>query len=224
MTYPSHSNYQQDYQGDQNPYYPPQYDQHYPPQAQEPKKKKPIWKWALGILAALVLLFIVAIACSPSEQNSSSSPEKSPGAAQEASPNGPEGEPQVPETDPNAGLEIGQTFTTKDNLAITVTEFAPHTEEFLGEFSCATINLVNNGDKEAKFSGFWDWKVQNPAGVIADMDSTLGEGDLESGSLAPGGQITGKVCTKSVEAGSYQLIYDPMLSFSSETAKWNAIR
>lgn len=211
--------YQQGYQETQNAYYPPQGNYPYA-QPEPPKKKKPILKWILGAIATLVLLLFVAVACTGSDSSNTTNSPTSP----DASSGNQEADPQESATDPNAPLAIGQTFTTKDGLAVTVTDFFPHSDEFSGEYRCANIDLANTGNKEIKFSGYWDWKFQSPSGVITDMDITASiDNGLQSGALTPGGRVTGAVCTDLTKPGAYQIVYDPELSFSSETARWNVV-
>ena len=199
----------------QNTYYPPQGS--YPHVQPEPiKKKKPILKWIFGAIAALVLLLIVAVACSGSDSNNNADSSVAPDANsdnQEVAPG--------QSSDPNAPLAVGQTFTTKDGLAVTVSGFTSQSTDFSGQFTCANVDLANTGDKQKDFSGYWDWKIQNPAGVISNMDFSGIEGELESGSLAPGGNVSGIVCSENTEPGTYRVIYDPTLSFSNETAQWD---
>ena len=91
----------------------------------------------------------------------------------------------------------------------------------LGQNACAEVTYTNNGDEQASFQGYWDWKVQNPAGVITDPTFT-GDDNLSDGELAPGGTVSGSVCFDSAEPGEYRLVYEPTLSFSSDTATWVA--
>lgn len=169
------------------------------------------------MFATLLLLIILAVSCLPSSDENSA-----PAGSEN---NGPSAEGNGSDNagaDPDAPLALGQPFKTKKGLVITPTVLEPYTEEFMGDGACADITLTNEGDKPVPFSGFWDWQIQTPNGVIKSMDYTaMNKPVLESGDLAPGGNVSGSVCVEDVGPGEYQLIYEPRLSFSSESAKWS---
>ncbi len=87
--------------------------------------------------------------------------------------------------------------------------------------SCAAVTYTNNGDKAVDFQGYWDWKAQNPAGVITNP-TYGGEGSLSNGQLAPGGTVSGNVCFDGSDPGEYLLNFDPQLSLSADKASWKA--
>lgn len=61
------------------------------------------------------------------------------------------------------------------------------------EFVIVTVTLKNNSDSNMDYNTF-DFKLQDSNGVQKDEDFTvLSEGKLNSGSLAPGGTVTGKL-------------------------------
>lgn len=61
------------------------------------------------------------------------------------------------------------------------------------EFVIVTVSIENNGDNEIDYNTF-DFKLQDSNGVQLDEDfMALSEGKLNSGSLAAGGKITGKL-------------------------------
>lgn len=119
-----------------------------------------------------------------------------------------------------SNLALGETFTTRDSLDVTVGSFTPTAPDYFGETDvCADITLVNNGSDQASFSGFGDWKLQNPAGVITDPTFAV-ESTLNSGELAPGGSVSGAICFDGSAPGEYRLTYEKLFSFRGEPATW----
>lgn len=61
------------------------------------------------------------------------------------------------------------------------------------EFVIVTVTLKNNSDSSMDYNTF-NFKLQDSNGVQKDEDfMVLSEGKLNSGSLAPGGTVTGKI-------------------------------
>ncbi|HJD49280.1 MAG TPA: DUF4352 domain-containing protein, partial [Candidatus Corynebacterium intestinavium] len=175
------------------------------------KKKGGCLKW-VGI-AALVLVVIVVLAVifgdgEDGEAGSSSSNSSSAEGGKKGN------EEQGP-------LELGQTYTTKGKLEVTVHSFGLDSNLIGESVVCADVEYANKGDKEVDFEGYWDWKVQNPNGVITDPTFT-GNDDLDRGKIAAGGNHQGRVCFDGSDQGEYLIKYDPSLSFSSEKAEWKA--
>lgn len=134
------------------------------------------------------------------------------------------GQPAVKDESKQSGdktLNVGETYKGKKGLEVTVNSFTAANSVFDEQLSCAAVTYKNSGDKQVDFQGYWDWKAQNPAGVIANPTFS-GENELNSGSLAPGGTVSGNVCFDGAAPGNYQLNFAPGLSFSSEKASWKA--
>ena len=124
------------------------------------------------------------------------------------------------ESEDDRVLEVGEVWKNDDGFEIVVNSTSQDTGIMGEPMFCADITYTNNSDEQVDFSGFWDWKVQNPAGVITSSGL---EGTLSSGNLAPGGgSVSGTVCSENAESGEYMFIYEPSLSFSSDTATWRA--
>lgn len=118
-------------------------------------------------------------------------------------------------------LSVGETYTTGDGLKITVTDTKAKTGAFDEKLNCAVVNYVNtSSDEEFDFNGYWDWKTQGPSGAI--LDPEYDDKMLDSGQLAPGGRVSGQICSKKGKSGSYKFIYEPSLSFDDEKATWEA--
>lgn len=73
------------------------------------------------------------------------------------------------------------------------------------EFVKVQVTLTNNSDSEAMYNTF-DWKLQDSKGVIKDVaTAAFGvDGALDSGSLAPGGTVSGFLVFE-VPAGDKEL-------------------
>lgn len=178
----------------------------------EKKKKGGCMKWGAIILGVLILLIVLATALGGGDDSSD-------GTGNEGSPDAQSAN-ETEQVEEGTDFALGETYTTSDGVEILVSNFGIVSGP-LGQNTCANVTYTNNGDEQASFQGYWDWKVQNPAGVITDPTFT-GDDNLESGELAPGGTVSGSVCFDSAEPGEYRLVYEPTLSFSSDTATWIA--
>lgn len=88
---------------------------------------------------------------------------------------------------------------------------------------CSTVSYNNGSGEPASFNGAFDWKLQDPNGVI--LMNTFGGSDnaLNSGELAPGGTLTADVCFTAPATqtpGQYVVLLDPAFSFSSDRIAW----
>lgn len=179
-------------------------NQHYVPEGYElAKKKKPFYK-RLGCLIPLAVLLVIIVVVAISSGGGDD--------------NGGDASGDIGE---QTEYQPGETFTTENGLEITMTAFGASTDAMGTQYACAEIAYTNSGDEQESFQGYWDWKLQNPAGVITDPALT-GENTLDSGELAPGGNVSGSVCFEGTEPGEYRLVYEPTLSFGDDTATWIA--
>lgn len=115
-------------------------------------------------------------------------------------------------------LAIGQSVTLSDGLAVSVDAVQAGLARYDGSPATGiTVTYVNNGSKEATFNPY-DWKGQDADGAQRTQ-TYLGNGsdELNSGSLAPGGTVTGNVYFDGDVVKA--LYYSNMLS-SSPTASW----
>lgn len=185
----------------------------------EKKKKGGCMKWGAIILGILIVIGIISAVVGGGDDTSSTSSDNN--TSSEAAP-AEGGESAAPaESNEPSTLQVGETYTGGKNLDVTINSFQAVSSPLGSSLACAQVTYVNNGDEQASFQGFWDWKAQNPAGVITDPTFS-GENDLSTGELAPGGTVAGSVCFEGAEPGEYQVTYDPSLSFSSDTATWVA--
>lgn len=179
----------------------------------EKKKKGGCMKWGAIIVGVIIVIAILAsIFGGGGDDSSTDSQGSSSGDTQTGN--------ETAQVEEGTDLALGQAFTTRDGMDIVVNNFSV-VSGALGQNACADVTYTNNGDEQTSFQGYWDWKVQNPAGVITDPTFT-GDNTLSSGELAPGGTVSGSVCFDSVEPGEYRLVFEPTLSFSSDTATWVA--
>lgn len=178
----------------------------------EKKKKGGCVKWGAIIVGALIVIGILASIFGGGDDSSTDSQGSGSGETQTGN--------ETAQVEEGTDLALGQAFTTRDGMDIVVNNFGVISGP-LGQNACADVTYTNNGDEQTSFQGYWDWKVQNPAGVITDPTFT-GDNNLSSGELAPGGTVSGSVCFDSVEPGEYRLVFEPTLSFSRDTATWVA--
>ena len=178
----------------------------------EKKKKGGCMKWGAIIVGAIVLIAILATVFGGGDDSSSGSSNEGSSDTQAGG--------ETEQVEDGTDFALGETYTTRDGMDILVSSFGLASNP-LGQNACAEVTYTNNGDEQASFQGYWDWKVQNPAGVITDPTFT-GDDNLSDGELAPGGTVSGSVCFDSAEPGEYRLVYEPTLSFSSDTATWVA--
>ncbi len=83
------------------------------------------------------------------------------------------------------------------------------------EFVVVTVSIANNSSTPMSYSSY-EFKIQDSNGVQqSESYASISEGLLNSGSLAPGGKVTGKIAFE-VPAGdtSLKLIYDSYDFFS----------
>lgn len=174
----------------------------------EQKKKGGCMKWGAIIVGVIILIVVLATVFGGGDDSSSDSS----GDAQSGS--------EAEQVEEGTDFALGETYTTRDGMDVVVNSFGV-VSNALGQNACANVTYTNNGDEQTSFQGYWDWKAQNPAGVITDP-TVSGDDSLSSGDLAPGGTVSGSVCFESTEPGEYRLVYEPTLSFSGDTATWMA--
>lgn len=174
----------------------------------EQKKKGGCMKWGAIIVGVIILIVVLVTVFGGGDDSSSDSS----GDAQSGS--------EAEQVEEGTDFALGESYTTRDGMDIVVNSFGV-VSNAMGQNACADVTYTNNGDEQTSFQGYWDWKAQNPAGVITDP-ALSGDNSLSSGELAPGGTVSGTVCFESTEPGEYLLVYEPTLSFSGDTATWMA--
>ena len=201
---------------------------------QQPQKKKGgCLKWGAIIIGVLVVLGIIggALGGGSDDADSSSSSNSSEGAdvavadadtnedaAAEAGAD--EADAEEDEAQPSE-LTPGQTYTTSKGLDITINSVTTTSDVFGTSYVAVDVTYLNNGDDEPSF-GTTDWTIQTPAGVVSDASWAGIDGQLDSGKLTPGGTVTGTVFFEGTDPGEYRIVWEPMFSFSSDSATWIA--
>ncbi|GAA0292681.1 DUF4190 domain-containing protein [Kineococcus aurantiacus] len=109
-----------------------------------------------------------------------------------------------------------------DGVLITAGQLVPG-KDTAGKTLCSTVSYTNNSKEATSFNGGFDWKLQDPNGVI--LMNTYGGSDnqLQSGQLAPGGTMSADVCFDAPTTdtpGQYVVLLDPSFRFSSDRIAW----
>ena len=90
------------------------------------------------------------------------------------------------------------------------------------EFVVVTVNIVNNSDKALDYNTF-EFKMQDSNGVQQNEAITaLTEGKLNSGSLAKGGKVTGKLAYEVPKGDAgLKLLYQNFSFFDNKAITFN---
>lgn len=117
-------------------------------------------------------------------------------------------------------LALGTSITLGNGLSVSVDSVDTSLTKYDGSpITAVTVTYTNGGSSEASFN-VYDWKAQDTQG--AQRSQTYYSGDdvvsLGSGTLAPGGTVTGAVC---FDGGITKALYYASMFTSSTTASWN---
>lgn len=125
------------------------------------------------------------------------------------------------------GTGAGQSVSYGDGVSV-VSEPLRLAKTSSGRFLCTAVTIANSTARAVPFNPF-DWKLQNPAGVIRDHDYGGSKNQLESGELASGGSVSGDVCFPysskpgsgggSAPTGTWVVLMEPA-AFSGERIGW----
>lgn len=93
-----------------------------------------------------------------------------------------------------SNLAVGTTAELDDGLSVSVVSIETGLSNYDGSaITGVTVSYVNNGSKEASFNPY-DWKTQDSQGAQRNIAFyTEGVNELDSGSLAPGGTVSGNL-------------------------------
>ena len=206
------------YQGD------PNQQQSFAAPQQPQKKKGGCMKWGLIIVGVLVLIAILSSLFggdSEEADTDAASNNDSSANSQDAAVGGEDADAAADEEDATTEFAPGQTYTTSKGLDVTVNSVSTTSDALGSSYIAAEVTYLNNGDEQLSF-GPTDWSVQTPAGVVSDFTYAPIDGILDSGELTPGGTITGTVFFEGTDSGEYRIMWEPMFSFSSDSATWIA--
>ena len=117
-------------------------------------------------------------------------------------------------------LGLGTSITLADGLTVSVDSVDTSLTKYDGSpITAVTVTYTNGGSQEASFN-VYDWKAQDTPG--AQRSQTFFSGDdvvsLGSGTLAPGGTVTGAVC---FEDDITKALYYASMFTNSATASWS---
>ena len=117
-------------------------------------------------------------------------------------------------------LALGTSITLGNGLSVSVDSVDTSLTKYDGSpITAVTVTYTNGGSQEASFN-VYDWKAQDTQG--AQRSQTFYSGDdvvsLGSGTLAPGGTVTGAVC---FEGDITKALYYASMFSNSATASWS---
>ena len=126
-------------------------------------------------------------------------------------------------------FKVGETASF-DNKSITVSDVQRNYDtgnqfaqpESGKEFVIVTVDIVNSSDKTLDYNTY-EFKMQDSNGVQQnEAFSAISEGKLNSGSLAVGGKVTGKLAYEVPKADAeLKLLYQNFSFFDNKTVTFN---
>ena len=125
-------------------------------------------------------------------------------------------------TDVSGPLSVGQSLELENGVSIALTDVTPSLTDDVGDqYVGVTVTYTNNGSEKADFNQF-DWKGTTAAGVEEDPEYPILTNEtaprLESGSLNPGGSVTGTVYFKT---GTTTASYFGSIFSNNAVGTWN---
>src|SRR5699024_11643029 len=130
----------------------------------EKMKKGGCMKWGAIIVGAIVLIAILATVFGGGDDSSSGSSNEGSSDTQAGGETEQAGG-ETEQVEEGTDFALGETYTTRDGMDILVSSFGLASNP-LGQNACAEVTYTNNGDEQASFRGYWDYKVQHPDGGI----------------------------------------------------------
>ncbi len=117
-------------------------------------------------------------------------------------------------------LALGTSITLADGLTVSVDSVDTSLVKHDGSpITAVTVTYTNGSSEEASFN-VYDWKAQDTQGVLRSYTYYSGSDvvSLGSGTLAPGGTVTGAVC---FEGDITKALYYASMFSNSATASWS---
>lgn len=167
-------------------------------------------------IVSIIVTLLVQAACSAAlDSVTSNGTGKVAGSATAASASGEPGSAQAD----TANMAVGQTVDMDDGLSVTVNSVETGLVNYDDSpIACVTVTYVNNGNSNASFNVF-DWKAEDADGAQRSMTYySDGANELNSGTLSPGGTVSGTVYFDEPIVKVYY--YSNLLSSDSSIA-WN---
>ena len=173
-----------------------------------------------GIGIFIVLAIIVSAVSGGGDQNTTTNTNNN-GAAETLN--------DTPKEAEKTEFAVGETATF-DDKSITITDVQRNYDtgnqfaqpESGKEFVLVTVEITNNSKNAMDYNTF-EFKLQDSNGVQQNESfSALSEGKLNSGSLAPGGKVSGKLAYEvpSGDAG-LKLLYQSFSFFGNKAVTFN---
>jgi hypothetical protein len=133
--------------------------------------------------------------------------------------------PTVPPRPEPVVLQIGETADV-NGLVVTANPLQPQrvSPTWGGTpLLCSKVQLANNSSTAIDLLGRFEWKIQDPRNV-QHSPSPFADDQLPSGTLAPGGEVTGTICIDDPGLpGSHVVIYDGF-GMALPPVRWTASR
>jgi len=136
---------------------------------------------------------------------------------------------QSNKTEEKTEFKVGETASF-DDKSITVTDIQRNYDtgnqfakpESGKEFVIVTVNIVNNSSSSLDYNTF-EFKMQDSNGVQqSEAFTALSEGKLNSGSLAKGGKVTGKLAYEvPKDDAGLKLLYQNFSFFNNKAITFN---
>jgi len=136
---------------------------------------------------------------------------------------------QTEKTEEKTEFKVGETATF-DDKSITVTDVQRNYDtgnqfaqpESGKEFVIVTVNIVNNSNSSLDYNTF-EFKMQDSNGVQqSEAFTAISEGKLNSGSLAKGGKVTGKLAYEvPKDDAGLKLLYQNFSFFDNKAITFN---
>lgn len=143
--------------------------------------------------------------------------------------NNPSSGNEAAKEDEKTEFAVGETATF-DDKSITITNVERNYDtgnqfaqpESGKEFVLVTVEVTNNSKNSMDYNTF-EFKLQDSNGVQQNESFTaLSEGKLNSGSLAPGGKVTGKLAFEVPKGDAgLKLLYQSYSFFSNKAVTFN---
>lgn len=119
-------------------------------------------------------------------------------------------------------VKVGESITLDNNLELMVVSVQGGFKNYDGNaVTKVTMKYVNNSNKELSYNAY-DWKAEDPQGaqtsqtIYSDSTMKANADNLQSGSLAPGGTVTGSLYFKGAVS---KVLYSSNLS-QQTAATW----
>lgn len=175
---------------------------------------KRFWMWVL------IIIVLVIIGSAIGNSGKGAEPTKTTGDSNSST---------TTNTETKTEFKVGDTASFNDkSIAVkevqrnyqTGNQFAqPESDK---EFVLVTVEITNNG-KDAMDYNTFEFKLQDSSGVQQSESFTaLSEGKLNSGSLAPGGKVTGKLAYEVPKDDTgLKLLYQSFSFFDNKTVTFS---